>query len=233
MRAFIITGSSYGIGKALTEILLKDSQNRVLGISRTQSITHQNYSHQTLDLNEIDEIESFDFPDWIGMNQISLIHNAGWIGPIQKIGNQELGSISSAYIINLIAPASLSNKFIKKYKSHRAQKIILSISSGAAKVPIAGWNSYCSAKAGLDMLSKCISLESPEILSLAIAPGKVDTEMQSTIRYSDENEFPRLKEFQQYYKDDALSKPTEVAEKYKLILDNPEAYISIDHLTDI
>ena len=91
-----------------------------------------------------------------------------------------------------------------------------SISSGAAHTPIAGWNTYCSSKAGLDMLSKCIDEEHKDFINLSIAPGKVDTPMQKDIRFADENEFPRLKEFQAYHSKKELSDPKEIAQKYKL-----------------
>lgn len=233
MKAFIITGTSSGLGNALCNLLLEDENNCILGISRTQNIDHPNYTHLALDLNDIADIESIEYPDWENATQITLIHNAGWIGPIQKIGNQELGSIAASYIINLVAPAVLSNHFIAKFQSHRAQKVILSISSGAAHHPIAGWNTYCSSKAGLDMLSKCINEEHKGIISLSIAPGKVDTPMQNDIRFADENEFPRLQEFQTYHKKGELSNPKEIALKYKKVLYNPEEHLHIQRISEV
>ena len=233
MRGFIITGTSSGIGHELCRLLLENPYNKVIGISRTQNIEHTNYHHIALDLNNISEIESIDFPSWSNAEQISLIHNAGWIGPIQKIGNQELGAIASAYIINLVAPAVLSSQFISMYKSSKAQKVILSMSSGAARTAIEGWSTYCSSKAGLDMLSKCIDEEYQDIINLSIAPGKVDTPMQNDIRFADEKAFPRLKEFQKYYKDGKLANAKEVADTYKKILQNPKNYLQLNRITDI
>ena len=233
MRGFIITGTSSGIGHELCKILLENQDNKVIGIGRTQNIEHTNYHHITLDLNNISEIDSIDFPSWSNAEQISLIQNAGWIGPIQKIGNQELGAISSAYIINLVAPAVLSNQFIKMYKSSKAQKVILSISSGAAHTAIGGWSTYCSSKAGLDMLSKCIDEEYQEIINLSIAPGKVDTPMQNDIRFADEKAFPRLAEFQKYYKEGELKDAKEVAMKYKKVLQNPRSFLQINRVSEV
>lgn len=233
MRGFIITGTSSGIGHELCKLLLENLDNRVIGIGRTQNIEHTNYRHITLDLNNISEIESIDFPSWSNAEQISLIHNAGWIGPIQKIGNQKLSAIASAYIINLVAPAVLSNKFISIYKSSKAKKVILSVSSGAAHTSIEGWSTYCSSKAGLDMLSRCIDDEYQDIINLSIAPGKVDTPMQNDIRFADEKAFPRLKEFQKYYKDGELADAKEVATKYNKILQNPKNFLTLNRISDI
>ena len=233
MRGFIITGTSSGIGKALCELLLEDENNKILGISRTQKIEHSNYKHISLDLNNIAEIEALEFPDWSNAKQISLIHNAGWIGPIQKMGKQELGAIAASYIINLVAPAVLSNHFIARYRSSNAQKVILSISSGAAHTPITGWNTYCSSKAGLDMLSRCIDEEYDDIINLSIAPGKVDTPMQNDIRFADEKEFPRLKEFQTYHKKGELTCTKEVAEKYKKVLYKPAKHLHVNRISDV
>lgn len=233
MKGFIITGTSSGIGMALTNVLLESAENRIFGICRNQVIKHPNYRHLAMDLNDIAEIDSIDLPEWEDLKQISLVHNAGWVGPMQKMGNQELGSIASAYMINLIAPAALSNLFIAKYRAHQAQKVILSVGSGAAENAIAGWSSYCSAKAGLDMLSKCISMEHPDIICLSIAPGKVDTPMQNDIRFADEREFPRLKEFQKYFKNGELLPAIKVAEKYSIVLENPRDFLKIDRVSEI
>lgn len=233
MRGFIITGTSSGLGSELCKLLLEDDNNYILGISRSQKIEHPNYTHLRLDLNDIAEIENLELPEWKKAEQITLIHNAGWIGPIQKMGNQNLGSIAASYLINLVAPAVLSNQFINYYKSHKAQKTILSISSGAAHSPIAGWSTYCSSKAGLDMLSDCINTEHKDILSISIAPGKVDTPMQNDIRFADENEFPRLKEFKSYHQKGELSDPKEIASKYITVLYNPLEYKHIKRISEI
>lgn len=56
------------------------------------------------------------------------------------------------------------------------------MSSGAATKQYAGWSSYGSSKAAYNSISGHIAIEEPDITSVAIAPGRVDTEMQGVIR---------------------------------------------------
>ena len=51
--------------------------------------------------------------------------------------------------------------------------------------------------------------------------------------FADESEFPRLKEFQNYYKKGELVGAKEVAEKYKIALSDPAKYLDINRVSEI
>src|SRR5690606_23347273 len=112
--------------------------------------------------------------------------NAGWIGEIAPLGELDPESIKNLYHINLIAPAILINEFVKEYKTSKAEKTVVNISSGAAQKAIDGWSGYCSSKAGLNQLTAVAAEESRlkklGIKYYALSPGIVDTEMQQDIR---------------------------------------------------
>ena len=57
--------------------------------------------------------------------------------------------------------------------------------------------------------------------------------MQNDIRFADEKAFPRLKEFQNYYKDGELADVKEVAAKYNKILQNPKKFLQLNRISDI
>ena len=83
MKYYFITGTSQGIGKALTETLLTEPNIRVIGTARHQTITHANYRHLNLDLSQtqnlIRKLPEF-FPELQNAEELVLVNNAGVIG---------------------------------------------------------------------------------------------------------------------------------------------------------
>lgn len=55
-------------------------------------------------------------------------------------------------------------------------------SSGAATGAYTSWGAYGSSKAALNSLARHIAVEEPDIVSVAISPGRVDTDMQRELR---------------------------------------------------
>lgn len=60
-------------------------------------------------------------------------------------------------------------------------RIILT-SSGASISAYQGWGSYGAGKAVLNHLALTLSVEEPDVTTISIRPGVVDTEMQREIR---------------------------------------------------
>lgn len=214
---YFITGSSKGLGKSLCELLLNDERNIVYGIARSQTIEHPNYVHLTKDLSKLNDVESIHFPIIDTSEKIILVNNAGMVGDVKHVGNIDNKAIIDSYNLNLIAPAILSNNFIKTYKNASAEKTILNISSGAGRHPIDGWNVYCSTKAGLDMFSQVlneeIAIDESNIRVLSLAPGIIDTGMQTEIRSASQIEFSGLEKFIEYKANGDLENPETTAQQ--------------------
>jgi benzil reductase ((S)-benzoin forming) len=228
MKHFFITGTSKGIGKALAELLLKDSKTLVTGISRTNTIKHLNYNHMTTDLANTGDTESIFFPDLKEVDEIVLINNSGVISEILRTGKLKNTGIINDFNVNIVSPAILMNNFIKKYQQYTNKRIILNISSGAGRHPVDAWSIYCASKSALDMMTEAISLEqnfqAPEnrIKVLSLAPGIVDTDMQQKLRDSDEKEFSGKKKFVNMKQNNELTNPEHVAETILKMVDNPQ-----------
>jgi benzil reductase ((S)-benzoin forming) len=224
MNYYYITGTSRGIGKALAELLLKDNQNFVTGISRTNPINHSNYRHVQLDLSDTAKTEEFEFQNHKDAERIVLVNNAGYIGEIKRAGNHKDKTLIDSINVNLTAPIILTNKFIKTYGDSPAGKIILNVSSGAARHAVDAWSAYSASKTGLDMFSKVIAEEQKITGSgfkiISVGPGVVDTGMQKMLRESDENEFSRKADFVGYKEKNQLASTEYVSRKYFEILEN-------------
>lgn len=214
-NCYFITGSSKGLGKALCELVLNEPNNVVYGIARTKTIEHANYVHLTKDLSNLADVESVKFPAIEDAQQFILVNNAGMVGDVKHVGNIDNKAIIDSYNLNLIAPAILSNNFIKTYRNTAAEKTIINVSSGAGRHPIDGWNVYCSTKAGLDMFSQVlneeISIDQSNIRVLSLAPGIIDTGMQTEIRSASKKEFSGLEKFIEYKANGDLTNPETTA----------------------
>jgi len=236
MNYYYITGTSRGIGKAIAELLLKDKENFVVGISRKCTIENKNYRHVTLDLTNLYDVRKFKFENHTDAKRICLINNSGAIGQVKPVGKLSNEQIINDYNLNLIAPSILCNDFIAAYKDVQTEKIIVNVSSGAGKNPIDGWSVYCTSKAGIDLFSKVIDVEQKTIAKFgfrifSIAPGIVDTQMQTDIRSAEKENFSRLNDFINYKNSGQLVETGLVAEKIFNILAKqksiPETVISV------
>ena len=112
MNRFYITGTSRGIGYALTEALLQDENNLVTGISRTNSLSHERFQHIRLNLKDVEEVVSSTkdlFGEASDAEQVVLINNAGYLGDIQYFGDIDHTEFIKVMNTNVTTPAILMN----------------------------------------------------------------------------------------------------------------------------
>jgi benzil reductase ((S)-benzoin forming) len=219
----LITGSSKGIGKELSLLLLEKGYT-VYGYSRTNSIRHKNFHFNQIDLSSIQSLDSINFPKVEEGEHICLINNAGEIGEIEKFGKKKTNDIINEFNINTVAPSILCNSFIKNYQNQSNHAVIMNISSGAALRPIESWGTYCQSKAAIDMLTKIINEEHPNIKAYSIYPGVVDTEMQKKIRDTDVEKFALKDIFVEYFNNKELVDPKIISQKIYHILSNLDLF---------
>jgi benzil reductase ((S)-benzoin forming) len=213
----LITGTGSGIGKALAELLL-DKNYKVIGYSRTNSITHLNFTFTKIDLSDLSATKTLVFPK-TNKSDVLLVNNAATIGTIVPFNKKTPTDIINEYQLNLIAPTLLSQKFISTYKAN--SKLLINLGSGAANNPISSWSTYCATKAGLDMLTQVIAEENHKNLTVfSVHPGIVDTNMQKKIRETKPDLFPLLSKFTSYYNNNELENTENAAKKLYYIIQN-------------
>ena len=211
MKYFILTGASKGLGEGIALALL-DQDHHILCISRTENQTLVKLASARgcklefipFDLTHTQDIPRlmdrvFDKVDKKSATAFFLINNAGIIQPVGRVEDCPPEQVEQHIRINLVSPMLLCSAFIKHTAGSAIPKRILNISSGAAQNPYYGWSNYCTGKAGLDMFGRCISEEQKgeqwPVETMAVAPGIIDTDMQTTIRGTDERAFVHRKKF--------------------------------------
>ena len=116
-----------------------------------------------------------------------------------------LHEIAAAMTINVSAPLLFSAALARR---HAGELRILHVSSGAARHPYPGWSIYGASKAALDHHARCVAADGRAKLRIcALAPGVIDTDMQTTIRASDAADFPLKDKFVALKAEGRLSTP--------------------------
>jgi benzil reductase ((S)-benzoin forming) len=221
--AYIVTGTTRGIGKALAEEIVRRG-SLLFSLSRSPDEAKGEWRNYRCDLRDIGQVQTAmdhllnEIP-YGRCGDVVLINNAGVltpIGPLEKVESAANASVQ----VNLVAPMRLMALFIRAAVRVRGERRIINITSGAGRHPYAGWGLYCAAKAAINMLTRCAALEQrgrPEEVGIcAVAPGVVATEMQGDIRQASDADFPERSRFLRLAESGGLLEPDRVA---GLILD--------------
>ena len=201
--AYIVTGTTRGIGRALARQIIADGDLLYTVSSADNDVTDA-WHNIKCDLSEPGSaaaaIERLLPSVRIeAVQSLVLINNAGVMGPLGPIDAATDGQIARQISINVIAPAVLMAVFIRQTTSLEIRRRIINISSGAARHPYAGWAMYCSSKASLEMMTRCVAAEQElredPVVVCAVCPGRVETRMQRRIRDSNPDQFPAKPDF--------------------------------------
>lgn len=217
----LITGSSKGIGEALSLHYLKSGHN-VLGISRTVSEETQkfsSYQHIFADFSDLDNLEKI-FDD--SLNEIEdldlVVLNAGVLGKVADMKDSSIQEIKHVMDVNVWSNKILIDSLIENIAEI---KQIVGISSGAAVSGNRGWNSYSISKAALNMLVDLYSKELTNTHISALAPGIIDTQMQDYVAsIKNVENYPTMQRLQAAKGTDDMPPPHKVADKLAEAFEN-------------
>jgi NAD(P)-dependent dehydrogenase (short-subunit alcohol dehydrogenase family) len=219
---YVVTGASRGLGRAIARNLA-ECGHPIIALSR-DAVSLGLAGAEFADIQADSITITCDLADradiaaaaeqikaktgWIA----GIVHNAGIITPIKSMADVDRANWARNIQINLVGVQDLTNRLMP-VMGGKEQSRITTISSGASLRAISGWSAYCVAKAGLDMWAKCMAEEGAEsnISTISVAPGIVDTDMQKTIRSSNESDFPDYNTFVELHKDGQLVDPKLVA----------------------
>ncbi|KAH7088547.1 hypothetical protein FB567DRAFT_441131 [Paraphoma chrysanthemicola] len=184
----ILTGASRGIGLAIAHHLLSHQHKLVL-ISRTHSALdnlHYQYGSERV------EVLAGDLADpslaakavelakerWGRLD--ALVVNHGTLEPVKKVADSTVEEWKGAFGTNVFSAVGLIQASLPLLRASHGRIILTS--SGAAVSAYQGWGAYGAGKAVLNHLALTLSVEEPDVTTISVRPGVVDTEMQREIR---------------------------------------------------
>lgn len=239
MKLLIITGGSKGLGQALCQTY-KNNDWQIYELSRSGQTEHSiacDFSHREQSATTVNNLLApLAAKPW---QAIHLIHNVARLGQIGPVSHSDANNWFQTIDVNFSSLVVMAAYFAKHFQAHSAQKILASISSGAAQKNYVGWSLYCSTKAALERFTTCFAEEQKAqenpIHSIVINPGVMDTEMQAEIRAADPDLFPYLERFIRLKAQNALPTPEQVAQSIYQIMDtaptNGQEYTAADFFT--
>ncbi|MBI3716844.1 MAG: SDR family NAD(P)-dependent oxidoreductase [Betaproteobacteria bacterium] len=220
MNLYLVTGTTTGIGAALRDALAADPANCLVTLSRAAE-NGKAPVNIFLDLAKPETIaaafgRAMTAAGGGRFERAVLINNAGVVGPVGRFDRIDGEALQANLQVNLVGPMQLATLFANATRSIADRRLIVHISSGAAKRAIAGWSAYCVAKAGLEMAARVAALEAaqhdPALTICSLAPGVVDTPMQGRVRATSADDFPDVERFRGMKADGALRPAADVAQ---------------------
>jgi benzil reductase ((S)-benzoin forming) len=214
IKNILITGVTSGLGYALAK-KFADLGCKVYGIGRNQSKLDELAAYSSNIIGIVADINDAEGRALISHTiesgeTISIIHNAAAAEPC-VFGELTEKALSESYKTNCISPILLTQSLLTHLQEGQR---VLNITSGAAKLSLAGLSTYCVTKGAFEHMISCMNeeLNPANIFCGNVRPGMVDTPLQKRWR-EEKKPFPNQMFYINAYKEDKLIQP-EVAAKF-------------------
>ena len=182
MSTILITGTSQGIGHALTRLLLINGYS-VIGTNTTgiDNINENNYKSFALDLSNLDSIDAFEKKLRIENIKIDILINNAGIGPDLDFDLPEETSFKKTFDVNVTGTTFFTEQMLQ-YLNIGGK--IVNISSKMGSVDVCEKSdsvAYRMSKAALNMYTKILSnrLEGKQFVA-SVHPGWVRTNISKS-----------------------------------------------------
>lgn len=191
-KHWLILGASGGIGKALVNNILAQG-DKVSAISRQPSFLSDQhnlalnwYQLASAEQPEAQELLTRIFSDKVDAVVLcqGWLHGAG-MQPEKSIRQLSRAAMQQSLEVNLIQPALYLQQLLPLLQKQQNVKIaVLSAKVGSiTDNQLGGWYSYRMAKAALNMLVKCSSIElaryNKDATLISLHPGTTDSELSA------------------------------------------------------
>jgi NAD(P)-dependent dehydrogenase (short-subunit alcohol dehydrogenase family) len=181
-KIILITGTSQGIGHALTRLLLINGYS-VIGTNTTgiDNINENNYKSFALDLSNLESIDAFEKKLRIENIKIDILINNAGIGPDLDFELPEAISFQKTFDVNVTGATFFTEQMLQHLNVGGK---IINISSKMGSIDVCEKNdsvAYRMSKAALNMYTKILSnrLEGKQFVA-SVHPGWVRTNISKS-----------------------------------------------------
>lgn len=183
----IVTGSSRGIGLAISEFLVSQGY-KVIGISRTAPksaplLNPERYRHIHCDLSDTGKITSEIYNILKEEPPIKVLVNNAGIGTFAPHEEIPVSELERMLILNFVTPVLLTRLFLRDLKKNEGW--IFQIHSVAALKESVRGAAYAGSKAGLRHfgLNLFEEIRKSGVKLISVNPDIVDTEFYETLDF--------------------------------------------------
>lgn len=188
IRVYFITGANRGIGLEMTKQLLEKG-NKVVATARdpkkanelNQLATEFSLQLKIIPLDVADQASVDRLPSLLKDYRFIdvLINNAGMYEDRSSFASLDFGDLIQAFNTNTLGAMRVTRSLMSYLMGAEMGKVIhISSQMGSIKDNSSGGSySYRMSKAALNMFNKSFSVDYPELISVVMHPGWVQTDM--------------------------------------------------------
>ncbi|MBL6621163.1 MAG: SDR family NAD(P)-dependent oxidoreductase [Rickettsiales bacterium] len=186
----LVTGSSKGIGKAIIDYFLAQNNHYVIGISRHNNITHENFIDFKCDLANIKQVQNISRDLVSKHNDVDVfILNAGFgvFTELEQFSDQQILDLFNVNVINQII---LFKKLLPQFRKRDKANLII-IGSEAGKKGAKKSSIYSACKFALNGFAQSMRAElSSDAVSVTIInPGMVNSNFHDNCNFRAGDDF--------------------------------------------
>ncbi len=175
----VVTGAARGIGRAVVQAAL-DRGLRVHACVRALSPElPAGASWRAVDVRDPDAVAAW--LDDVGREAPieALLNNAAVLGPRRSLRETTAQDVREALDTNVVGAFNVARAALP----HMARGgRMLHVSSYLGRHALPDYGAYCLSKFGLEALARMVAVEHPELISAALDPGMVQTDMLRAAR---------------------------------------------------
>lgn len=178
-KHILIVGASSGMGKAIAELCLTKEMKISLCSRREVNITGDNVFYQSVDIQELNSVESFITKSIETFGEFDYVVNCAGVMYYQCIENRNYEEWIKTINTNVIGFTNLLYSVLPSLIKNKG--MLINITSDAARQAFPGLAIYSGSKAFMEYTLRAVRQEliDKDIRIINIQPGNVATPLQN------------------------------------------------------